>query len=130
MKLLPKGILLFALLFLVTVVPAQAGDYFLTIGGGYAPTGNQISLEKNVQLFQQLVQEQFPNKASHTVLFSDGKGPGRDLQYRDPNLIIPPVNQTLAQIFGQGERPGLPVSKSPSQRCLGKCQSQEHPAVV
>ena len=101
MKLLPKGILLFALLFLVTVVPAQAGDYFLTIGGGYAPTGNQVSLEKNVQLFQQLVQEQFPNKASHTVLFSDGKGPGRDLQYRDPNLVIPPVNQTLAQIFGK-----------------------------
>ena len=33
---------------------AEAKDYFLTIGGGYDPSGNQISLEKNV-LFQQSV---------------------------------------------------------------------------
>ncbi len=99
MKLPSKWIYFLAILLLATTAQAQAGDYFLTIGGGYAPTGNQISLEKNVQLFQQLVQERFPDNSSHTVLFSDGKSPGRDLQYRDPKLVIPPVNQVLAQIF-------------------------------
>ena len=79
----------------------MATDYFLTIGGGYAPTGNQISLEKNVQLFQQLVQERYPDGASHTIFFSDGNGSGRDLQYRDPKLAIPRVNRVLAQIFGK-----------------------------
>ncbi|HIA18213.1 MAG TPA: hypothetical protein EYN70_02140 [Planctomycetaceae bacterium] len=101
MKLPPKWMFFFTILFFATQAQSPAGDYFLTIGGGYAPTGNQISLEKNVQLFQQLVQERFPNNPSHTVLFSDGKSPGRDLQYRDPKLVIPPVNRILAQIFGK-----------------------------
>ena len=50
---------------------SQAADYFLTIGGGYAPTGNQASLEKNVQLFQQLVKEQYPTDQPHAIFFSD-----------------------------------------------------------
>ena len=82
---------------------SQAADYFLTIGGGYAPMGNQASLEKNVQLFQQLVKEQYPADQPHAIFFSDGSNPGRDLQYRDPKLVIPPINQALAQIFGKGD---------------------------
>ncbi len=37
---------------------ARARDYFLTIGGGYEPQGNQVSLERNVAFFSQILAEQ------------------------------------------------------------------------
>jgi hypothetical protein len=80
---------------------AQADDYFLTIGGGYSPTGNQISLERNVLLFQQFVQEQYPSGARHDVFFSDGEDASRDIQFEDPELEIPRANLLLAQVFRQ-----------------------------
>lgn len=82
-------------------IPVQAADHFLTIGGGYSPTGNQISLEKNVQLFQQLLAERYSGGTSHDVYFSDGKSAGRDLQFHDPALKVPRANLLLARVFRQ-----------------------------
>ncbi|MBP85691.1 MAG: hypothetical protein CMJ64_03085 [Planctomycetaceae bacterium] len=78
-----------------------ATDHFLTIGGGYSPTGNQISLEKNVQLFQRMLGEIYPSEVAHDVYFSDGDDPGRDLQYQDSSVEIPRAQLLLARIFGQ-----------------------------
>ena len=46
--------------FLCVVTQVRSADYFLTVGGGYAPTGNQISLEKNVHFFQHLLEASYP----------------------------------------------------------------------
>ena len=85
------GLLLYA-------TPGFALDHFLTIGGGYNPSGNQVSLEKNVLMFQQLLSERYPNGAPHDVFFADGDAPGRDLQFSDPAYQIPKVNQLLARL--------------------------------
>ncbi len=91
----------FLLLLLAVQGQSRADDYFLTIGGGYSPTGNQISLEKNVLLFQQFVQEQYSGGARHDVYFADGGDSGPDIQFEDPDLEIPRVNQLLARVFRQ-----------------------------
>ncbi len=80
---------------------AEARDYFLTIGGGYSPTGNQVSLEKNVQFFERLLLEQGLTGIPHDVYFSDGDSPQRDLQFHDPDFEVPKVNRLLAQIYGK-----------------------------
>jgi hypothetical protein len=79
--------------------PVAARDVFLTIGGGYSPTGNQISLEKNVQLFSTFLGEAYPDRPEHYIFFSDGKGDTRDLQYVPAEF--PRVNELLAQINNQ-----------------------------
>lgn len=82
-------------------VGAQAGDHFLVIGGGYAPEGNQVSLEKNVLLFRTLLGEYYPAGVAEDVFFSDGDDPGRDLQYREPEEAMPRVNLLLARVLRQ-----------------------------
>ena len=78
-----------------------ATDHFLTIGGGYSPTGNQISIEKNVQFFQKMLSEMYSSDVPHDIYFSDGNNPGRDLQYQDPDVGIPRAQLLLARIFQQ-----------------------------
>jgi hypothetical protein len=90
-------LLLWGLAFFST--PLAARDVFLTIGGGYSPTGNQISLEKNVQLFSTFLEETYPERPEHYIYFSDGKGDGRDLQFIPREF--PRVNELLAQINNQ-----------------------------
>jgi hypothetical protein len=90
-----------AVLLTVLSSACQAKDYFLTIGGGYSPTGNQISLEKNVQMYQRIVAELYPDGASHDIFFADGADPGRDLQFKDPQFAIPTVNSHLAEVLRQ-----------------------------
>ena len=80
---------------------SMAVDHFLTIGGGYSPTGNQISLEKNVQLFQKMLTEMYSSDVPHDIYFSDGNNPGRDLQYQDPEVTIPRAQLLLARVFQQ-----------------------------
>jgi hypothetical protein len=80
---------------------ARGRDVFLTIGGGGAPAGNQVSLEKNALYFQRVLQALGLGDCRHDVLFSDGSDPGRDLQYVDPALSIPAANLLLAQLCGQ-----------------------------
>lgn len=58
----------------------QAGDYIVTIGGGYNPSGNQASLEANVLFFQSVLKDLPESPAKHTIFFSDGDDPKPDLQ--------------------------------------------------
>src|SRR5580700_11049376 len=49
-----------------------ATDYFLTIGGGYNPSGNQASLEANVVFFQQILDDKHRGSRRHDIYFADG----------------------------------------------------------
>ncbi|MCH5373647.1 MAG: C13 family peptidase, partial [Planctomycetes bacterium] len=82
-------------------VSAVGEDHFLSIGGGYSPTGNQVSLEKNVLMFQGLLARQHPEGVSHDIFFADGNDPARDLQFFDPASEVPRVHQLLAEVFQQ-----------------------------
>jgi hypothetical protein len=82
---------------------ADAGDYFLTIGGGYSPAGNQASLQTNVLFFQHLLGELHLAAAPHDILFSDGDSPGRDLQFVDPAFGVPRANLLVARVFDKEE---------------------------
>lgn len=92
-------------LILAACTPAtlHADDVFLTIGGGYNPSGNQVSLEKNALLFQRILAETYPAEVRHDIFFADGDAQNRDLQFVDPNLEIPRPNELLAEIFGQSD---------------------------
>lgn len=76
-------------------------DVFLTIGGGYNAQGNQISLEKNVQLYQRMLEEDYGADVRHDVYFADGISPGRDLQFVDPGEKIPRALRLLAELHDQ-----------------------------
>lgn len=78
-----------------------AADHFLTIGGGYSPTGNQVSLEKNVQFFKRVLNDRYASGVPHDIFFSDGSNPGRDLQYAETVDDLPRANVLLARIFKQ-----------------------------
>jgi len=78
---------------------SSAKDYFLTIGGGYSPKGNQISLEKNVLMFRELLGELYPAGAPHDVFFADGNDNAPDVQFRQDADSLPRVNVLLARIF-------------------------------
>ncbi len=82
-------------------VPLRAADYFLTIGGGYSPAGNQVSLEKNVRYFQRVLEQFYPKGVDHTILFADGDDPGRDLQFRPRETGMTEAREAIAHIFGQ-----------------------------
>ena len=77
---------------------AFAKDYFLTIGGGYNPTGNQVSLEKNVIFMQSVLAEQRPDHPPHDIFFADGDDAERDVHYRDPDFekTCPPARRSFA----------------------------------
>lgn len=83
---------------LLTVSQSNALDHFLTFGGGYSPSGNQVSLEKNALMFQQFLAERYPQGVPHDVFFADGDAPARDLQFADPTYQIPRPNLLLARL--------------------------------
>lgn len=60
--------------------PLHATDYFLTIGGGYQPEGNQASLEANVLFFRDVLLEKHLGPRTEAVFFADGNDPAADLQ--------------------------------------------------
>jgi hypothetical protein len=62
---------------------AIARDYFLTLGGGYAPDGNQASLEANIQFMQVVLAENKLQVRPHRIYFADGFDRGHDLQCVD-----------------------------------------------
>ncbi|MEX2169357.1 MAG: hypothetical protein WD851_08600 [Pirellulales bacterium] len=80
----------------------QAADYFLTVGGGYGPAGNQVSLERNVIFQQGVLAEKRPDKPVHDVFFSDGDNELPDLQYRDPEFekTCPRAQRMMAELLG------------------------------
>lgn len=84
----------------LAAIPARAADHFLTIGGGHAPSGNPVSLEKNVLFFRSMLGDLYDRAATppHDVFFSDGDSPGHDVQYDDPDSSVPEANRLLAQL--------------------------------
>lgn len=85
---------------------AAAREYVLTIGGGYSPSGNQVSLEKNVQLFRRVLSGSGLNFARYDTLFSDGNGSQKDVQVIDPEAV-PKANRLMAEFFGSSRELGL-----------------------
>ena len=79
----------------------QAADYFLTIGGGYSPTGNQASLEANVVFFQQILDDKHRQSRSHDIYFADGHDAAADLQVlatKKPQQTKLPATDVLASL--------------------------------
>lgn len=96
--------LVFTFLAIYVTAPALwARDVVLTIGGGYDSSGNQNSLEKNVQYFTRVIESSLPPGFEHTVYFADGDQPARDLQYLADPSPETRVLELLSQVFGQEE---------------------------
>ena len=72
----------------------------LIFGGGYSPSGNQVSLESNVKYFRRVRSSIGLGGADMETYFADGKSKDRDLQFFDPAFRIPEVNQILAELLG------------------------------
>ena len=79
---------------------SYAGDVFLTMGGGGSPGNNQVSLEKNVQFFERMLGSLKLSDRPYDLLFADGAGPGRDLQFDDPANEVPQINLWLGRLLG------------------------------
>ncbi|TWT65134.1 hypothetical protein [Allorhodopirellula solitaria] len=84
----------------------DAADQFLVIGGGYAPSGNQASLERNVLFWQRVMSEKQVPQESQSVFFADGDDPDDDLQVID-RKSIPKANQWMAEFLGSLSDLGL-----------------------
>jgi hypothetical protein len=84
---------------------ASAEDYFLTIGGGYSVTGNQLSLERNVAFQQAVLAAQRPDHPRHEVFFADGDEPSPDVQCRDPQFreTCPTARRIMAELFSDAD---------------------------
>jgi hypothetical protein len=102
----PGRFALLAFIFLVDASVCWARDFVLTIGGGYSREGNQVSLEKNVLLFQRMLSEQSVDLARNDIFFADGDAPGKDVLVHDVQLL-PEANRLMAQVFGRTESLGL-----------------------
>lgn len=76
-------------------------SHILVLGGGYSPSGNQVSLESNVKYFRKIRSKIGLGEASMHTYFADGKEKGRDLQFYDPDFAVPQVNLILAELFGK-----------------------------
>lgn len=78
----------------------SATDYFLTIGGGYNPSGNQASLEANVVFFQQVLGDKHRGPRRHDIYFADGHDAAADLQIlaEKPAKSNTPATDVLASL--------------------------------
>jgi hypothetical protein len=87
---------------------AHAEDFFLTIGGGYDPSGNQASLERNVLFQQRVLRDRAPGATLETY-FADGDAPARELQVLDhaAKEDCPPARRLMAEIFGDADAVGI-----------------------
>lgn len=94
---------------LVFGTSAFAKDYFLTIGGGYETSANQLSLERNVIFQQSVLAAERPDRPSYDVWFADGKDPHPDLQCRDPKFEdnCPLARRLLAELLGDADSADL-----------------------
>lgn len=90
---------------LVLAAQADARDFFLTIGGGYSPSGNQASIENNVLYAQRVLRDQ-PSIATNHIYFADGDDDKADVQVVDRESI-PKSNRLMAEFFGSTNDLGL-----------------------
>ena len=72
----------------------------LVFGGGYSPSGNQVSLESNVKYFRRIRSSMGLGEAAMKTYFADGKSKDRDLQFFDPAFRIPEANLIMAELLG------------------------------
>lgn len=72
----------------------------LILGGGYSPSGNQVSLESNVKYFHRIRSKLGFNETSCKTLFADGNESSRDIQFFDPSFKVPEATILLASIMG------------------------------
>ncbi|MFT5466643.1 MAG: hypothetical protein ACI8UO_001743 [Verrucomicrobiales bacterium] len=79
---------------------ASAKDYFLTIAGGYQPTANQISLEKNVIFYRNVLERAGLEEATHSVFFANGDSQNRDVQFEPTDAKIPKAQGLMARLLG------------------------------
>ena len=87
----------------VKISPAQATDYFVTIGGGYNPNGNQASLEANVLFFQQVLRERHRGTRIDSIFFADGYDEQADLQIVSPTKVPSgPLSDLLKRLHSRG----------------------------
>jgi hypothetical protein len=87
-------------LLLVICSNLRASDFFLTIAGGYAPDGNQASLEANVLFMQRVLTETQLSARPHRIYFADGFDAGHDLQCVSTETSLDsPAMAALKQIF-------------------------------
>lgn len=103
MKILRQTCLVIGLL-VTTAVIGEGRDFSLTIGGGYAPSGNQASLENNV-LYVQRILATMP-LARNDIYFADGNGTAADLEVMDRDAV-PKANRLMAEFFGSTNNLGL-----------------------
>lgn len=85
---------------------AVARDFVLTIGGGYSPQGNQVSLEKNVLLFQKVLKNAPDQPARHDIYFADGHASEKDVLVHDLDRV-PRANRLMAEVFDSTDALGL-----------------------
>ena len=72
----------------------------LILGGGYSPSGNEISLESNIKYLHRQKDKIGLSKFKTKTLFADGLAPSRDIKFRNPTFTVPETNLILAEIFG------------------------------
>ena len=85
----------------------ESGFFNLLVwGGGYSPSGNQLSLESNIRYFRKIRPSLGLENYSMWTLFADGKDQARDLQFNDSNQPIPLINEILAELLGTSENIG------------------------
>ncbi len=85
----------------------ESGSFNLLVwGGGYSPSGNQLSLESNIRYFRKIRPSLGLENYSMWTLFADGKDQARDLQFNDSNQPIPLINEILAELLGTSENIG------------------------
>lgn len=113
-------VLLYAVLSISTV---SAKDHFLVIGGGYAPSGNQASLERNVLFWQRVLAEKKIAPEMQSIFFADGDDPADDLQVMD-RKSIPKANQWMAEFFGSQNDLGLSYRNHRVPNVIGKTSLQ------
>lgn len=97
---IPRGLPLAMASLIVLGQTLSATDYFLTIGGGYNPSGNQASLEANVVFFQTMLAEKHRGVRQHDIFFADGDDRRPDLQVLVPKTARPvrPATEILAAL--------------------------------
>ena len=72
----------------------------LILGGGYSPSGNEVSLESNVKYLHRQKDKIGLSKFKTKTFFADGMASSRDIKYRNPTFTVPEPNLILAEIFG------------------------------
>ncbi|MCC7476649.1 MAG: hypothetical protein IT425_14770 [Pirellulales bacterium] len=102
-------------------------DYFLTIGGGYDATGNQLSLERNVVFQQTVLSSRRPDKPSYDLWFADGNDPHPDLQCRNPKYeeSYPLAQRMLAELLGDSDSADLKYRNHELEQVRGAAELKQ-----